>query len=214
MQALHAEILTGATRAFQRHHAPLLCFLETVHVRNQSRRVDGMVDKQVGGADRGVSIQRGPAGLDSYSAVPSATHHQENQFVDRACLKSSTPSRRLLSLSVDDALPCLALHSPCVARLSSSTPCSAQPLTWWAVPLAVKPISTVHSLGHPVYLNLKPPAPRAECVCAPFSCSRTGPPSKVRRTWWPPSCLRPCASTEAQLPKRAPWRAASPNTAN
>lgn len=74
------------------------------------------VDKQVGGADRGVSIQRGPAGLDSYSAVPSATHHQENQFVDGACLKSSAPSRRLLSLSVDAALPCLAL--PCIRRVS------------------------------------------------------------------------------------------------
>lgn len=35
-----------------------------------------------------------------------------------------------------------------------------------AVPLLLKPISTVHSLGHPVYLDLKPPALPVGALCA------------------------------------------------
>lgn len=73
---------------------------------------------RLGGADRGAAIQRGPAdGSNFDSSVPSATHYQ-NHFVGRGRLKFSSPSRRLLSLSVDvaDAVA-FALHPPWIAIL-------------------------------------------------------------------------------------------------
>lgn len=114
----------------------------------------------MGGADRGGSLQRGPAdGLNFYSRVPSAAHHQ-NHVVGRGRLKSSSPSRRLLSFSLSVAVA-VAVVSHCIRRGSPFLPDTLQRPTLdlvGAVPVVLKPISTVHSLGHPVYLDLKPPA--------------------------------------------------------
>lgn len=85
----------------------------------------GWYTSRLGGVDRGGSIQGGrPMGLNFYSSVRSAYHHQ-NHFAGKGRSKSSSPSRRLLSLSVD-----VALHTPWVAIPSFTiSSAQAQPLT-------------------------------------------------------------------------------------
>lgn len=87
----------------------------------------------MGGADRGTAIQRGPAhGSNFDSSVPSATTHHQNHFVVRGRLKSSSPLRRLFSLSVDVADAVALPHIRRGPLFFLESPCSAQPVTWWA----------------------------------------------------------------------------------
>lgn len=73
-----------------------------------------------------------PMGRTSTLLWRLATIHHQNHFVGRGCLKSSSPLRRLLLLSVDVADAVALPHIRRGSLFFLEPHCSAQPLTWWA----------------------------------------------------------------------------------